>query len=147
MRKIDPKDAEQIVVDAVNQDAGGLQGIRTITHSISSKQGIVLSRDFVESIMKLHFPEGFTRRHPESKKIMRTPKNPVGIHERWSADGHDKLYSIGFPVWAVVDDATGRWLGAWVVPSNRMMRIVAYLFLSLVEEYQGKYLVIFYRNI
>lgn len=138
MSRIDLKDAEQIVVDAVNQDAGGLQGIRTITHSISSKQGIVLSRDFVESVMKIHFPEGFVRRQPESKKILRTPKGPVGIHERWSGDGHDKLYSIGFPIWAVVDDATGRWLGAWVVPSNRMMRIVAYLFLCLVEEYGGK---------
>ena len=37
----------------------------------------------------------------------------------------------------MVDDATGKWLGAWAVPSNRMGEIVAYLFLSLVEKFGG----------
>ncbi|KAK7434314.1 hypothetical protein VKT23_020264 [Stygiomarasmius scandens] len=50
---------------------------------------------------------------------------------------HDKLYSIGFPIWAVVDDATGKYLDAWVVPSNRLATIVAYCFLSLVVKYGG----------
>ncbi|KIK76851.1 hypothetical protein PAXRUDRAFT_168580, partial [Paxillus rubicundulus Ve08.2h10] len=30
-----------------------------------------------------------------------------------------------------------RWLGAWIVPSNQMGEIVAYLFLCLVEKYEG----------
>ncbi len=64
-------------------------------------------------------------------------KVPIGIHDRWSADGHDKLNHIGFPIWAIVDDATGKWLGAWVVPSNRTALIVAYLFLCTVERYGG----------
>jgi len=89
-------------------------------------------------VMHTHAPEGFDRQEPTAKKIFRVKKVPVGIHERWAGDGHDKLYKIGFAIWAVIDDATGRWLGAWVVPSNRLGEIVAYLFLCLVEEYEGK---------
>ncbi|KAF8811845.1 hypothetical protein BYT27DRAFT_7252443 [Phlegmacium glaucopus] len=72
-----------------------------------------------------------------AKRIHRVPKAPIGIHERWLGDGHGKLYKIGFQIWGVVDDATARWLGAWVVPSNRMGDIIGYLFLCLVERYKG----------
>jgi hypothetical protein len=68
---------------------------------------------------------------------MRFPKFPLGPHERWAGDGHDKLYKIGFPLWAMVDDSTAKILGAWIVPSNRLGEIIAYLFLCLVEEYGG----------
>ncbi|KAF8224364.1 hypothetical protein L208DRAFT_1381107 [Tricholoma matsutake] len=50
------------------------------------------------------------------------------------SDGHDK---IGFPVWAVVDDATGKWLDdAYVVPNNWLGEVIGYLFLCLVEKYR-----------
>ena len=88
--------------------------------------------------MHIHDNDAFNEREPTTKRVFRVPKHPIGIHERWSGDGHDKLYKIGFPVWAMVDDATGKWLGAWVVPSNRMGEIVAYLFLCLVKKYKGK---------
>lgn len=88
--------------------------------------------------MHAHAPEGFAQREPTAKRIHRSNKHPIGIHERWSGDGHDKLYRIGFPIWAVVDDAVGQRLGAWVVPSNRMGIIIGYLFLSLVEKYEGE---------
>lgn len=88
--------------------------------------------------MQLHDPEGMKARDPHSKKIPRSSKHPIGIHERWAGDGHDKLYGIGFPIWGVVDDATGKWLRAWVLPSNRLGMIIAYCFLCLVEEYGGK---------
>ena len=42
------------------------------------------------------------------KRIHCVKKYPIGIHQRWSADGHDKLYKIGFPIWAIVDDARTR---------------------------------------
>ena len=42
-------------------------------------------------------------------------------------------------IWAVVDDATSKWLGAWVVPNNRLGVVVAYLALSLIEEMGGLY--------
>ena len=60
--------------------------------------------------MQLHDPEGIKAQDPLSKKIPRSFKHPIGIHERWAGDGHDKLYGIGFPIWGVVDDATGKWL-------------------------------------
>ncbi|KAJ6553452.1 hypothetical protein B0H10DRAFT_2202016 [Mycena sp. CBHHK59/15] len=56
---------------------------------------------------------------------------------RWSCDGHDKLYKIGFPIWSIVDDATSKILKGWVVPSNRLGEIIGYLYLCLVEEYGG----------
>ena len=95
-------------------------------------------------IMHIHDDSGFTLRDPSSKQIFRVKKVPIGIHERWAGDGHDKLYKIGFPVWAVVDDATGKWLGAWVVPSNRMGYIIGYLYLCMVELFGGKDFVHFY---
>lgn len=93
----------------------------------------------MSDIMHLHDNDAFEGREPFAKRVHRVPKYPIGIHEQWSGDGHDKLYKIGFPIWAMVDNATGKWLGAWVVPSNRMGEIVAYLFLCLVEKYEGKF--------
>jgi hypothetical protein len=93
----------------------------------------------VSEIMHAHDDKGFRTRDPTAKKVSRTPKVPIGIHERWAADGHDKLYKIGFPIWAIVDDATGKWLGAWVVPSNRMNVIIGYLFLCCVEKHGGEF--------
>jgi len=71
------------------------------------------------------------------KKIQRFFKYFIGINERWAGDGHDKLNKIGIMIWAVVDDATSKWLGAWVVPNNRLGVVVAYLALSLIEEMGG----------
>ena len=47
-------------------------------------------------------------------------------------------YCIKFPIWAIVDDATSKWLDAWIVPSNPMGEVIRYLFLCLVEKYGGK---------
>jgi hypothetical protein len=96
-------------------------------------------RDFVSSVMHEQDPEGFNFRSPTAKKIRRFPKCPIGINERWAGDGHDKLNKIGIMIWAVVDDATSKWLGAWVVPNNRLGAVVAYLALSLIEEMGGWY--------
>ncbi|OBZ79570.1 hypothetical protein A0H81_00262 [Grifola frondosa] len=121
----------------MDKDPSRRQGVRTIQQRIAFDSGIHLTRDFVSHVMHQHDPEGFDQREPTAKKIVRFPKVPIGIHERWSGDGHDKLYKIGFPIWGVVDDATTAWLDAWVVPSNRMGEIIAYCFLCLVEKYKG----------
>ncbi len=89
--------------------------------------------------MQTHDRDGFALRDPTMKCIPRVKKYPIGIHARWAADGHDKLYKIGFPIWAIIEDATGKWLGGWVVPSNRTGNIVAYLWLCTVEKYGGKH--------
>ncbi|KAF9451473.1 hypothetical protein P691DRAFT_796776 [Macrolepiota fuliginosa MF-IS2] len=137
MKHIPHAEAEQHVIDVINEDLANQQGVRTVKNAVSARAGVHLPYQFVSEVMHLHFPEGFARREPTSKKIRRVPKAPLGVHECWAGDGHDKLYAIGFPIWAVVDDATGKWLGAWVVPSNRMANVVAYLYLCLVEKYGG----------
>ncbi|KAF8639055.1 hypothetical protein AX17_001751 [Amanita inopinata Kibby_2008] len=130
-------EAEQLVLDQMDKDPSRRQGIRTIQAKIAFETEKHLTRDFVSEVMHTHDDSGFQFRDPSAKKIFRVQKVPIGIHERWSGDGHDKLYKIGFPIWAVVDDATGKWLGAWVVPSNRMGHIIGYLFLCLVETLGG----------
>ena len=89
--------------------------------------------------MHIYDNDAFNECKPAAKCVFHVPKYPIGIHECWLGDGHNKLYKISFPVWAMVDDAMSKWLGAWVVPSNRMGEIVAYLFLCLVEKYEGKF--------
>jgi hypothetical protein len=125
---------EQIVLKQLDKDPAQKQGLATIKVKVNFDQNICLPCSLVSSVMHAHNPGGFTKRGPNAKKILRFPKNLVGINERWSADGHNKLYRIGFPVWAVVDDATARSLAAWVIPSNRMGDIIVYLYLSLIEK-------------
>ena len=129
----------QLVLDQLEKDPSRKRGLANIKARIAFDYGIHLTRDDVANIMHREDPEGFLQREPGAKKILRIVKVPIGIHERWAADGHDKLYGIGFPIWAVVDDATSKWLRVWVVPSNRMGDIIVYCYLCLVEEYRGMF--------
>lgn len=99
---------------------------------------IFIVRKFVSDIMHLHAPEAFSQHDPYGKCIHQVPKHPIGIHKWWLGDSHDKLYHIGFQIWAMVDDATSKWLDAWIVLSNHMGEVIRYLFLCLVEKYGGK---------
>ncbi|OCH84308.1 hypothetical protein OBBRIDRAFT_808335 [Obba rivulosa] len=127
----------QLVLAQMDKDPAKRHGVRTIQYKIAHERAVHLTRKFVLDVMHDYDADAFALRDPTAKKIRRDPKHPIGIHERWAGDGHDKLYKISFPIWGVVDDATSKWLGGWVVPSNRMGEIVAYLFLCLVEEYGG----------
>ena len=93
--------------------------------------------------MHTHDPEGFNLRELTAKKISHFPKVLLGIHERWSADGHEKLNRIGFQIWAIPDDATGKSLDAWVEPSNRHSHAIGHLFLCFIEQFGGKLLLTF----
>jgi hypothetical protein len=163
MRTIDPATAEQLVIDQMDKDPAKRSGVRTIQQKIAFENAIHLTRylttdtpimflmihlirDHVSAVMHTHDSDAFASREPTAKKVFRVKKYPIGIHHRWSADGHDKLYKIGFPIWAIIEDATAKWLGAWVVPSNRMGDIVAYLFLCVVEKYGGTCKLPFVRN-
>ena len=99
---------EQIILKQVDKDPAQNQGLATIKARITWDQKIRLPHSLVSSVMHAHNPDGFLKRGPNSKKIMHFPKTPAGINEYWSVDGHDKLNKIGFPIWAVVDDATGK---------------------------------------
>ena len=122
----------------LDEDISRGRGLDNIQRCISFNHGIQLTQDFISNVMHAIDGDGFLLREPTSKKVVRIKKAPIGIHERWSGDGHDKLCSIGYPIWAVVDDTTSKWLGGWVVPNNRMGRIIGFLYLCLVEEFEGK---------
>jgi hypothetical protein len=128
----------QLVLSILDEDVNNHWGVENVKARIAFKDMIHLPRPFVSDVMHAFAPEGFQQREPGAKRILRVKKAPIGIHERWAGDGHDKLYSIGFPIWALVDDATGKWLGAWVVPSNRIGNIISYLFLETVMKYKGE---------
>ncbi|KIJ56056.1 hypothetical protein M422DRAFT_239247 [Sphaerobolus stellatus SS14] len=119
----------QMVLDQLEMDPGRRQGPALI------KEGIRI--DFVEEEMWYQDPEGFHLRNPTSKRIKRRALVNLGIHEEWSGDGHDKLKRIGVAIYGIRDVWSGRWLGLWVIPDNRLKDAIAYLWLSLVEEYSG----------
>src|ERR1700683_4579483 len=83
-------------------------------------------------------PDAFAGREPTAKKVPRVALVALGKHHHWSGDGHDKLVKIGFPVWGIRDMWSGKWLGLWTVPDNRLKVTIAYLYLSLVAELGGR---------
>ncbi|RDX41373.1 hypothetical protein OH76DRAFT_1423158 [Lentinus brumalis] len=97
----------------------------------------ILSRDYISAEMHALDPDGFVIRQPKSKKKHRVALVVLGPDFEWSCDGHDKLSGIGFPIWGVRDVWCGKWLGLWVVPNNRLKRVIAYLYLRLVKERGG----------
>ncbi|KAJ7501648.1 hypothetical protein B0H11DRAFT_1713461 [Mycena galericulata] len=140
MKTLSLAEAEQLVVTEMDKDVAKRLGVRTVRAKVTKNAGVILPRQnsaLVSDIMHAHDAAAFDGREPTAKKIFRVPKHPLGIHQRWAGDGHDKLYKIGFPVWAMVDDATAKLLGGWVCPSNRLAVLVVYMFLCLVEKYGG----------
>ncbi|KAH7904483.1 hypothetical protein BJ138DRAFT_1019103 [Hygrophoropsis aurantiaca] len=127
----------QLVLDQLEKDPLNRQGPRTVREGIATATGQILTRQYVTDEMRLHEPDGFGQREPTSKKIYRTQLVSLGPHHEWSGDGHDKLSVIGFPIWAIRDVWSGKWLGIWVVPNNRRKDAVAYLYLKLVHKYGG----------
>ncbi|KAF8580104.1 hypothetical protein K439DRAFT_1648289 [Ramaria rubella] len=122
----------QLVVDQLDKNPACHQGPMLIKEAILVETGLNLTccRDYIEDEMKLQDPEGFELHELNAKKVNCCPLVSVGIHEEWSGDGHDKLSKIGFP-WS------GKRLGLWVIPNNRLNTAVAYLYLILVEEQGG----------
>ncbi|KIJ35034.1 hypothetical protein M422DRAFT_262777 [Sphaerobolus stellatus SS14] len=120
----------QFVIDQLQKDPAGMQGPRLVKESIRMQ-----TRDFVENEMHFLNPEGFQRQDPTSRRPKRKPLVNIGIHEEWNGDGHDKLKRIGMAIYGIRDVWSGKWLGLWVIPDNRLKDVVAYLWLCLVEEF------------
>jgi len=144
MKMLDPKEAEQLILNQMDHNAARHQSPRTIRHKIAMRTGQHLMHDYITKTMHIHDDAGFNKCDPTAKHIHHEPKVPIGINEWWSADGHDKLNGIGFPIWVIVDDTTGRWLGIWVMPSNRLGNIIVFLYLEAMERVGGKYFLQFF---
>ncbi|KAF5391647.1 hypothetical protein D9757_002336 [Collybiopsis confluens] len=127
----------QAVFDEMENDPNGQRGPRVIKERIALNQGIHLTRKYVTTVMRSQEPDGFQAREPTAKKIKRGVLVCLGPHHEWSGDGHDKLSAIGFPIWGIRDVWSGKWLGLWVVPNNRLKIVIAYLFLLLVHKLGG----------
>ncbi|PPR07995.1 hypothetical protein CVT24_002686 [Panaeolus cyanescens] len=128
----------QLVLDAMGQDPAQRKGPHAIKEVIVTQSSVHLTRDYIASEMQKHAPEGFASRAPTAAKHNRTQLVSLGPHHEWSGNGHDKLVKIGFPIWGVRDKWSGKWLGLWVLPNNRLKAAVAYLYLQLVEEQKGE---------
>jgi hypothetical protein len=94
--------------------------------------------DTIGQIQKIVDPEGVAGRHPKARRITRTALTSAGPNEVWCCDGHDKLCKYGFAIWGLRDKFSRKWLGLWVLPSNRFGVVVAYLWLSVVRDLGGE---------
>ncbi|KAL1938193.1 hypothetical protein VTO73DRAFT_11837 [Trametes versicolor] len=112
-------------------------GPRRLKEQIAEDTGVHLTRDYISQEMHMLDPDGFALRQPTSKKKHRVALVVIGPDHEWSCDGHDKLSAIGFPIWGIRDVWSGKWLGLWVVPNNRLKVVVAYLYLSLLKTVGG----------
>ena len=98
---------------------------------------LCLGSEDIRETMKNLDPEGFQKRHPSAKKVVRTQLTSLGPNDEWCGDGHDKLNKIGIGIYGIRDKFSGFWLGLWAVPNNRLGDVVAHLYLCLVEEKKG----------
>ncbi|EDR06854.1 uncharacterized protein LACBIDRAFT_328609 [Laccaria bicolor S238N-H82] len=128
----------QPILDQMAKDPAGCHGPSLIKEAIAHETGIHLTRDFIRKEVVLLDPEASAAHEPTAKKIPCSTIISLGPHHEWSCDGHDKLSAIGFPIWAVRDVWSGRWLGVWVVPNNQYMQTITYLYLSLVAKLGGQ---------
>ncbi|KAG1758415.1 hypothetical protein EDD22DRAFT_981416 [Suillus occidentalis] len=127
----------QLVLDQLAQDPLHRRGPCLVWEAIMTDMGHLLMRQYVTDEMRQHKPDGFSQWEPSKKKVSRQPLVSLGPHHQWSGDGHNKLSKIGFPIWAIHDQWSGKWLGMWVVPNNQLKTSIAYLYLSLVYEIGG----------
>ncbi|OSD05401.1 hypothetical protein PYCCODRAFT_1443303 [Trametes coccinea BRFM310] len=136
-RELPDSEKRQLVLDQMAKHPARGMGPRRMKEVIAADTGIHLTRDYISDEMHKIDPDGFQLRHPTSKKKFRLPLVSLGPDHEWSCDGHDKLSTIGFPVWGIRDVWSGKWLGLWVVPNNRLKIVTAYLYLRLVHDVGG----------
>jgi hypothetical protein len=76
-------------------------------------------------------------RAPWTKVVRRSVFDSAGPNEQWACDGHDKLSSIGLPVYGFRDKYGRKLLDAYLCPSNRVGRIVLRLYWETVKDIGG----------
>ncbi|KAG1859675.1 hypothetical protein F4604DRAFT_1588966 [Suillus subluteus] len=133
----------QLVLDQLAQDPLHHCGPHLVQEAIVADTGHLLTRERPQGRIehqggpeRYHHHKGRTTREGQ-KKVRGQVEKIIVPHHQWSGDGHDKLSKIGFPIWAIHDQWSGKWLGMWVVPNNQLKTSIAYLYLSLVHKLGG----------
>jgi hypothetical protein len=146
----------QLVADQMSMDPSRRIGQTTLKQQLALRTGIHLKRygeyyisifkadlhvyrRTIGQIQKLLDNEAVVARSPNFRQIKRVPLTSQGPNEVWCCDGHDKLMKYGFAIWGVRDKFSRRWMGLWVLPNNRIGIVVAYLWLTLVRDLEGRY--------
>jgi len=60
-----------------------------------------------------------------------------GPNDAWWCFGADKFPRYDFAIWGLRDAYSQKWLGLWVIPTNRLEVIVSYFWLKTVREVGG----------
>ncbi|KAF9487145.1 hypothetical protein BDN71DRAFT_1405132, partial [Pleurotus eryngii] len=127
----------QLILDQMARDPLSRQGPNSVKEGILFDTGIKLTREYTRNAMHLQDPTGAAACEPTAKKVHKAQLVALGPHHEWSADGHDKLSALGFPIWGIRDKWTGQWLCLRVVPNNRLRDSMAYLYLEVIHELGG----------
>ncbi|KAF8152977.1 hypothetical protein B0H34DRAFT_754101 [Crassisporium funariophilum] len=133
---IPDKEATQLVLDELADDPKQTRGPRNIKERLALK-GKHITVKSVASVMHDFADEGFDKRMPTSKAIMRTPLTGIGPDEEWSMDGHDKLRKAGFDIYGIRDKWTGTWHYYRVLPSNRYASVIGVVQLECIKKVGG----------
>ncbi|KAF5318561.1 hypothetical protein D9619_010793 [Psilocybe cf. subviscida] len=136
-KELPEEEGRQLVADQMALDPSRHQGAVTIRESLAQRTGTRLTRDFVRDQMRTLDPEGSALREPAARKIVRGTLRSLGPNHEWSADGHDKLNGINFPIYGIKDVFSSKWLCLEVVPNNRTHDVVAYLYLRTIVAQGG----------
>lgn len=93
--------------------------------------------------MKAVAPEGFIRRHPHlgqgGARLVREKIVSAGSGWELGVDGHEKLQAIGYGIYGQRDQ-WGKIMRYSVVPNARSACVPSYLYLLLIKEIGGQYL-------
>ncbi|KAH9943767.1 hypothetical protein B0H21DRAFT_478190 [Amylocystis lapponica] len=134
-RELPDAEKSQLVQDQMAKDPKRRYGPRKIRELITTETGHQLTRDWIAAEMRRLDPNGFEERHPH--KINTSPVEAMGPHREWVCDSHDKMATLGFPVWGIRDVWSSKWLGLWVVPPRHPKLGYAYMYLGLVKRLGG----------
>lgn len=103
--------------------------------------------------MAENFPEGATKRYPGHKKTVKTHRQALaafGPYHEVAGDGHEKLGALaldmgglGLPMYGYRDKWSGTALMLRVVPNCRSPGVVGHLYVDLIEELGGLFVLYF----
>ncbi|KAF6755227.1 hypothetical protein DFP72DRAFT_1067935 [Ephemerocybe angulata] len=135
-----PGVATEHVLQIVKADINQRRGTGTIG-AILACQGVVLPRDFIRKVLRIHAPEGLDKCFPGSARTKRAPLRALGPSHQFHADGHEKLNAqglgmggVGLNIYGIKDQWSAYIVTLVVVPNNRLADTIGHVYLDMVEK-------------